>query len=41
MFLHAHRLKLTHPITGEPLSISAPLPRELQRFVDKQQAAIK
>ncbi|MDD4947926.1 MAG: RluA family pseudouridine synthase [Gallionella sp.] len=35
MFLHAHSIAFNHPLTGEPLKISAPLPMELQRFVDK------
>ncbi len=35
MFLHAHRLRLTHPLTGEPLDFEAPLPDELRRFVDE------
>jgi 23S rRNA pseudouridine955/2504/2580 synthase len=34
MFLHAHRLKLAHPITGETLQFEAPLPPELRSFVD-------
>ncbi|MCA1842237.1 MAG: RluA family pseudouridine synthase [Actinobacteria bacterium] len=28
-FLHAHALALTHPVTGEPLEFSDPLPTEL------------
>ncbi|MDO8351469.1 MAG: RluA family pseudouridine synthase [Gallionella sp.] len=35
MFLHAHSIAFSHPLTGEPLQISAPLPPELQAFVDK------
>jgi 23S rRNA pseudouridine955/2504/2580 synthase len=35
MFLHAYRLRLTHPITGEPLELSAPLPDECRRFLDQ------
>ena len=35
MFLHAHSISFTHPLTGEPLSLSAPLPKELQGFIDK------
>ena len=31
MFLHARRLSLRHPITGERLTIEAPLPEELSR----------
>jgi 23S rRNA pseudouridine955/2504/2580 synthase len=35
MFLHAHRLTLTHPVTGEPLTVSAPLPRECVDFLQQ------
>ena len=28
-FLHAHRLAFRHPVTGEPLSFTAPLPADL------------
>ncbi|MDO9053584.1 MAG: RluA family pseudouridine synthase [Gallionella sp.] len=38
MFLHAHSISFSHPLTGEPLQISAPLPPELQNFVDKLNA---
>jgi 23S rRNA pseudouridine955/2504/2580 synthase len=33
MFLHAHRLKLTHPSTGETLQVEAPLPADCRRFI--------
>ncbi|WP_423198344.1 MULTISPECIES: RluA family pseudouridine synthase [unclassified Cupriavidus] len=35
MFLHAHRLTLTHPGTGEPLTVSAPLPAECVDFLQQ------
>jgi 23S rRNA pseudouridine955/2504/2580 synthase len=35
MFLHAYSIALTHPLTDEPLRFSAPLPDELQKFIDK------
>ena len=35
MFLHAHSIALSHPLTGEGLRFSAPLPKELQGFLDK------
>jgi 23S rRNA pseudouridine955/2504/2580 synthase len=35
MFLHAHRLRITHPATGAPLQLEAPLPQECQRFLDQ------
>jgi 23S rRNA pseudouridine1911/1915/1917 synthase len=33
--LHATRLAFTHPITGEPMSFSAPLPDDVQALVDE------
>ena len=41
MFLHAHRLKITHPITGEALQFEAPLPAECRRFIDELRAQRK
>jgi 23S rRNA pseudouridine955/2504/2580 synthase len=35
MFLHAHRLSLLHPVTGEPLTFEAPLPAQCRRFLDQ------
>lgn len=35
MFLHAHRLRLAHPLTGEPLQFDAPLPAECRQFIDQ------
>lgn len=34
MFLHAHRLELAHPLSGEALSLTAPLPAALQNLLD-------
>jgi 23S rRNA pseudouridine955/2504/2580 synthase len=34
MFLHAWRLTLAHPASGEPLALEAPLPPELQTYLD-------
>jgi 23S rRNA pseudouridine955/2504/2580 synthase len=34
MFLHAAELELAHPATGERLALSAPLPEDLQCFLD-------
>jgi 23S rRNA pseudouridine955/2504/2580 synthase len=39
MFLHAHSIAFNHPLTGEPLGITAPLPPELQNFLNKLDAA--
>jgi len=33
MFLHAHSISFAHPLTGEPLRLSAPLPNELEKFI--------
>ena len=35
MFLHAHSITFTHPLTAESMQLSAPLPKELQRFVNE------
>lgn len=35
MFLHAAKLCFEHPVTGEPLIFEAPLPDDLQRFLDR------
>jgi 23S rRNA pseudouridine955/2504/2580 synthase len=35
MFLHAYRLKLAHPATGDVLQFEAPLPAECRRFIDQ------
>jgi 23S rRNA pseudouridine955/2504/2580 synthase len=35
MFLHASRLTLVHPLTKEPATYAAPLPRELSEFLDQ------
>lgn len=31
--LHSHRLKFTHPITGEPMEFVAPLPKDMQKIL--------
>jgi 23S rRNA pseudouridine955/2504/2580 synthase len=33
MFLHAHRMTFAHPASGEAMTIAAPLPSELERFL--------
>jgi 23S rRNA pseudouridine1911/1915/1917 synthase len=33
--LHAHRIKLAHPATGQPIQFVAPLPADLQRVLDE------
>jgi 23S rRNA pseudouridine1911/1915/1917 synthase len=34
-FLHAARLDLTHPVTGEPLGVEAPLPGDLVEVLER------
>jgi 23S rRNA pseudouridine1911/1915/1917 synthase len=34
-FLHAHRITFTSPTTGERITITAPLPPELEEFLDR------
>lgn len=41
MFLHAAELRLAHPVSGNMLALSAPLPPELARFVEAVEAAQK
>ena len=38
-FLHAHRLRLAHPVTGEPLELSSPLPGDLEAALDRAREA--
>ncbi len=38
MFLHAQSISFNHPLTGEMLEISAPLPAELQGFIARLDA---
>jgi len=33
MFLHAHQITFTHPDTGKPVTLKAPLPAECERFL--------
>ncbi|MFD2366452.1 RluA family pseudouridine synthase [Pseudoduganella sp. GCM10020061] len=33
MFLHAHQITFTHPDTGKPVTVKAPLPGECERFL--------
>ena len=37
MFLHAWQLKFQHPVSGRPVAVQAPLPSDLQQFVDALQ----
>ena len=38
LFLHASRLALRHPLTGEPLRLQSPLPSEMEDFVKRNLA---
>jgi len=33
MFLHAYRITFQHPETGKPMTLTAPLPAECERFL--------
>jgi len=33
MFLHAHRMRFAHPLTGDEVTVESPLPPDLERFV--------
>ena len=33
--LHAKRLRFNHPMTGELLELEAPLPQEMQAWIEK------
>jgi 23S rRNA pseudouridine955/2504/2580 synthase len=35
MFLHSAETNLRHPVSGEKLKLIAPLPAELQKFIEK------
>jgi len=37
MFLHAEKLKFQHPVTGEPLTILAPLPQPLEDLLKHEE----
>lgn len=41
MFLHSASLELKHPVTGKPLKLEAPLPDDLQSFLDTLKAGPK
>jgi len=36
VFLHAYIMYLTHPISGERLSIKAPIPKDMQEYLNKK-----
>jgi 23S rRNA pseudouridine955/2504/2580 synthase len=35
MFLHAHSISFNHPLSGEPMTLVAPLAEELRRFLER------
>jgi 23S rRNA pseudouridine955/2504/2580 synthase len=35
LFLHASRLAFIHPVTRERLELDAPLPTEMEKFIEK------
>ena len=38
MFLHAHSISFNHPLAGEPLQLTAPLPKDLESFIARLDA---
>jgi 23S rRNA pseudouridine1911/1915/1917 synthase len=34
-FLHAHRIRFRHPLTGQPVEIECPLPEDLRRWLEQ------
>jgi len=38
LFLHASRLRLRHPLTGDPVALEAPLPEDMDAFLRKKPA---
>jgi 23S rRNA pseudouridine955/2504/2580 synthase len=41
MFLHAHQITFTHPDTGKPVTLNAPLPPECESFLKSLERANK
>jgi len=41
MFLHAHQITFTHPDTGKPMTLNAPLPPECENFLKSIERATK
>ena len=37
-FLHAHRLRLAHPVTGAELDLASPLPADLAAALERARA---
>lgn len=35
--LHAQSLKFTHPFTGKPVTVAAPLPKDFEQFLTRQE----
>jgi len=36
VFLHAHKISFTHPVTNKQISLESPLPEELSRIIGQQ-----
>jgi 23S rRNA pseudouridine1911/1915/1917 synthase len=34
-FLHAHRLRFAHPVTGDDVDVTSPLPHDLEVALDR------
>nr|WP_244073707.1 RluA family pseudouridine synthase [Nitrosomonas sp. PY1] len=41
MFLHAHTLQFTHPVSNQPMELHAPLAKDLQGFVNQLDAELE
>ncbi|HXA46181.1 MAG TPA: RNA pseudouridine synthase, partial [Burkholderiaceae bacterium] len=41
MFLHAHQITFTHPDSGKPVTLNAPLPPECENFLKSLERAAK
>jgi len=41
MFLHAHSIAFAHPLTGEAMHLTAPLPKELESFIARLDAGLR
>jgi 23S rRNA pseudouridine955/2504/2580 synthase len=41
LLLHARRLAMRHPVSGERLQVEAPLPEDMRRFVDEHFARLR
>ncbi|MGR9052407.1 MAG: 23S rRNA pseudouridine(955/2504/2580) synthase RluC [Gammaproteobacteria bacterium] len=38
LLLHAYRLEFLHPVTGQPVVVTAPMPEAFERFIDHEES---